>query len=156
MIASHKPVNIFYFYDSVDRGLRDELDKHFINFKRQGLLTTWDDREITFAHRWTSIEEHVNEARIILFLLSPDFMLSDYSERAEVKRALERHRAGEARVIPVLLRPVHFENSPFGNLQVLPADARPVTTWSNRDEAFFNISNNIRKVAEEIRRSIWI
>ena len=154
MINSDKPVNIFYFYDSADRGLRDELDKHFSNFKRQGLITTWDDREITLAYRVTAIEEHVNEAHIILFLLSPDFMASDYAERAEVQRVLKRHEAGEAHVIPVLLRPVHLDNSLFAKFQVLPSDGKPVTTWSNRDKAFFNISDNIRKVAMQIRKSV--
>jgi len=154
LINSNKPVNILCFYSSVDEGLYSELGKYLDLLKRQGLLNEiWLNHESTIVQQTTGIDEHVNEAHVILFLLSIDFLVSNYAERTEVKRALERHKAGEARVIPVILRPVHFENSPFGMLQVLPVNARAVTTWPNRDEAFFNISDCLRKVIVEIRSS---
>jgi tetratricopeptide (TPR) repeat protein len=67
-----------------------------------------------------------------------------------MKRALERHDAGEARVIPVILRAVDWKGAPFGKLQCLPTDAKPVTSWPNRDEAFRNVAQGIRKAVEEL------
>src|SRR4051794_12359795 len=86
-------------------------------------------------------------------LVSPDFMDSDYCYGIEMKRALERHEARDARVIPIILRPVHWEDAPFSKLQVLPTDGEPVMNWLNRDKAFLNITIGIRKVVKELLAS---
>jgi hypothetical protein len=90
-------------------------------------------------------------ARIILLLISADFIASDYCWDVEMKRAMERHECGAARVIPIILRPIDdWRNAPFSKLQALPKDARPVTTWPNQDEAFVDIARGIRAVAKEL------
>jgi len=91
----------------------------------------------------------LNTAQIILFLVSADFLASDYCYGIEVKRALERHQAGEARVIPIILRASDWGGAPFAKLQALPKDARPVTTFTNRDKAFMEIVEGIRRAVEE-------
>lgn len=62
---------------------------------------------------------------------------------------MERHEAGVARVIPVILRPCDWQGTPFGKLQALPSNAKPVVSWADRDEAFLNIAQGIRRAAEE-------
>src|SRR5207237_2712073 len=96
--------------------------------------------------------QHLNTARIILLLVSPDFIDSDYCYGVEMKRAMERHERGEARVIPVILRLVYWKKAPFGKLQALPTDAKPVTSpkWHSQDEAFFDVSEGIRTAVEEL------
>ena len=93
----------------------------------------------------------MNTAQIILLLVSPDFMASDYCYGIEMQRALERHDRGEARVIPIILRPVYWQGL-LGKLQALPTDAKPVmsSSWQFQDEAFFNVTEGIRKVVEQI------
>lgn len=100
------------------------------------------------------IEKHLDTADIILLLVSSDFMNSDYCYGIEMKRALERHERNEARVIPVILRPVHWQEAPFGNLQALPTDAKPVTDplWHNLDTAFYDVTEGIRVVVDEEER----
>ena len=83
-------------------------------------------------------------------LISPDFIVSDYCFSVEMKRAIERHERGEAYVIPIILRSVYCKQAPFVKLQALPTDAKPVTSWSNIDEAFFDIAEGIRLVCEEL------
>src|SRR5690349_4477995 len=83
-------------------------------------------------------------AQVILLLLSPDFLASDYCYGVEMQRALARHAAGEAQVIPILLRPVDWENAPFASLQCLPRDARPITQWKNQDEALVTVAKGLR------------
>jgi hypothetical protein len=77
-------------------------------------------------------------------------MASDYCNSVEMRRALDRHGLGEARAIPVILRPVDWQSSPIGKLQALPTDGRAVSNWKDREEAFMNIAQGIRKVVEEI------
>jgi tetratricopeptide (TPR) repeat protein len=76
-------------------------------------------------------------------------MVSDYCYGIEMQRALERHDLGEARVIPVILRHVYWQGV-LGKLQALPTDARPVKSWPDLDEAFYNVTEGIRKVIVEI------
>lgn len=145
-------VEVFYSYSHRDEKFRDELEKSLTMLKRDGIITGWHDRKIGGGEEWAgAIDEHINSARIILLLISADFLASDYCYDIEVKRAMERHEAGEALVIPVILRPVDWSSAPFGKLQGFPKDAKPITKWSNRDEAFKDVALGIRKVAEKLR-----
>jgi hypothetical protein len=90
----------------------------------------------------------VQTAHIVLLLVSADFLASNYCYDIEVTRAMARHEAGEARVIPIILRPVDWQSAPFGQLQALPKDGRPVRSWPDPDEAFLDIALGIRSVAE--------
>ena len=144
-------IEIFFSYAREDELLRDELAKQLRNLERLGFITVWHDRNISAGTEWASeIDARLNTAQIILLLISPDFMNSDYCYSGEMERALERHAIGEARVIPILLRPVLWKDTPFSTLQVLPRNGNPVTNWHNRDEAFFEIATEIRSVIVEL------
>ncbi len=145
-------LEVYFSYADKDEDLRKELENHLSVLKQQGLITGWHRRNISAGMEQASeINAHLNTAHIILLLISPDFIASDYCHNVEVKRALERHNAGEARVIPVVLRPVYWKGASFGELEALPANGKPVTSWSNHDEAFLAVAEGIRKVIEELR-----
>ncbi len=72
-----------------------------------------------------------------------------YCYGLEMQRAMKRHILYEARVIPIILRHVYWQGAPFGKLQALPKDAKPVTDWRNREKALFNVAEGIRKAVEE-------
>jgi tetratricopeptide (TPR) repeat protein len=147
-----EPLEIFYSYAHEDERLRDELEKHLSGLKRQGFITDWHDRDITAGSEWKdAIDDHLESAHIILLLISPDFLASDYCHDVEMTRALERQEKNEARVIPIILRPVDWDGVPFSKLQCLPKNAEPVTLWKNEDAAFMDIAKGIRKAAAEIR-----
>jgi tetratricopeptide (TPR) repeat protein len=146
------PIKIFFSYSHRDEGLRDELSKALSALKREGAIVEWYDRMIGAGERWAEkIAGQIEEAQIILLLISQDFMASDYCHEIEMKRALERERDGEAVVIPVILRACDWKGSPFEHLDALPTDALAVTSWKNQDEAFVNVALGIRKVAEGLR-----
>src|SRR4051812_2446839 len=112
---------VFYSYAREDEKLRDALMTHLAVLKKQGLIKEWFDREVGPGAEWKKeIDVRLNAAHIILLLISPEFIASDYCYDVEAKRAIERHEAGEARVIPIILRPAMWEGSPFGHLQALP------------------------------------
>src|SRR5258708_8371840 len=101
-----------------------------------------------------AIDTHPNSDHLILILISPDFMASDYCFGVEMKRALERHQAGICRVVPILLRPTFWEDAPFSSLQLLPSDARPITRWPDRDEAFQDITTEINRTIKDLLNSL--
>lgn len=144
-------IEVFFSYAHEDEKLRDELEKHLKLLQRQGVIKTWHDREISAGTEWAGeIDAHMDTANIILLLISADFLASDYCYDIELTRAMERHAAQEARVIPVILRDVDWKGTPFGRLQALPKDALPVNNWPDRDQAFADIARGIRKAVEEL------
>jgi tetratricopeptide (TPR) repeat protein len=145
-------VHVFISYAHEDERLRDRLADHLALLKRQGMISDWYDREISAGTEWKGkISSQLDTSQIILLLISSDFIASEYCYDVEMTRALERHDAGLARVIPIFLRPVDLHGVPFSKLQGLPADARPVTKWRNRDEAFADIAKGIREAVEAVR-----
>ena len=142
-----KPIILFYSYSHRDEDLRNELAKHLTVLKRAGLIEEWYDRKIMPGEEWDGqISAHLNEAQVILLLISVDFLASKYCFDIETKRALERHQANTARVVPIILRPVHWKLAPFAALQALPKNARAVTEWPNQDQAFVNVCEGILAV----------
>ncbi len=148
-------VEIFVSYVRADETLRSELAKHLKPMKREGLITDWyaDNVEAGGEQKKES-KAHLDTARIILLLVSPDFLASDYHYDFEMARALERHNAGTARVIPIMLKQTEgWEQTEFHKLLALPRDGRPVKQWSDRDEAFAKIAREIRVVAEKLKNA---
>src|SRR5258708_14759705 len=146
-----KAVEIFYSYAPADEKLRNELEKHLKHLTRQHQITGWYANKIGAGKESAEeIDTHFNNARIILLLISPDFMASDYCYGVEVQQAMERHEAGEVRVIPILLRQVDWQGALFAKLQPLPAGGKAITSWSNRDEAFFDVAQGIRQAVNEL------
>jgi tetratricopeptide (TPR) repeat protein len=152
MTAPARALEIFYSYAHEDEGLRQRLQTHLGVLKHQQLISEWHDREIRAGEEWAKqLRVHLDTADIILLLVSPDFLNSEYIHSVEMKRALERHNAGEARVIPIILVPVYWKDTPFSKLSVLPRDGKPVVSsfWHTLDEAFFDIAEGISKVVKE-------
>ena len=142
--------SLLFSYSHKDEALRDQLEIHLTMLKRQGVISTWHDRRLIAGdHVDQGISRELEAADIILLLVSPDFLASEYCYGIEMMRALERHEAGEARVIPVILRPCDWQQAPFGKLLAAPKDGKPVTKWANADEAFLDVANAIRAAAHK-------
>lgn len=142
-------IEIFYSYSHKDEALREELDMHLSLLKRQKLITGWFDRKIEAGQEFEpEILQRLNSASVILLLVSPAFIASDYCYEKEMGRAMERYEKEGARVIPIILRPCDWHKTPFGKLNALPKDGKPVISWPNRDEAFLDVAKGIRRVVE--------
>lgn len=151
---SSEPLKLFYCYAHEDKTLRDELDTHLSGMKRQNLIKVWYDREILAGTDWEQeINTHLSTAHIILLLVSARFLASDYCYGIEMQKALQRDKAGTARVVPILLRPVDWEDAPFSHLQILPTGAKPVTRWTDHNDAFEDIARGLRKVVKQLQVS---
>ncbi|MFF9216237.1 TIR domain-containing protein [Streptomyces viridosporus] len=152
--ALTRPARMFISYSHRDDEFRSQLEKHLSTLRYRGLLDSWSDRQIRPGDDWAgSIDENLESADIILLLVSADFLASEYCRDVEMRRALERHREGTARVVPVVLRACDWNGFPFGSFQALPRDGRPVTAWPNPDEAFTDIAVWLRTTLEDIAQS---
>jgi internalin A len=152
-LGIRRGVRVAFSYSHKDEELRDQLETHIKLLQRQGIISTWHDRRIVAGENWAdAIDDSFNRADLILLLVSADFLASDYCYQSEMALALAREAKGEARVLPILLRACDWNDAPFGSLQGLPKDMKPITSWANRDEAFAEVAHGIRKVAKEILR----
>lgn len=146
-------VEVFCSYAHEDEVWRQKLETHLSLLRRQGLITLWHDRLIVSGTDWVhAIDLHLETASIILLLVSAHFFASDYCYGIEMQHALKRHEAGEAHVIPLLVRPVDWKNAPFAHLQILPTNARPLSTWQDEDIALTDIVAGIRHMLEDLPR----
>src|SRR5258708_39265386 len=127
MNAPPAPAALFYSYSHRDEDLRRKLETHLAPLRREGVFGEWHDHMIGAGTEWKGqIDAHLNAAKVILLLISADFLASDYCYDVEMMRALERQANDEARVIPIILRPVDWQNAPFAKLQVLPTAGKPI------------------------------
>lgn len=146
--------NVFFSYSHHDEGLRDQLETQLAMLKHQGIIETWHDRRIGAGREIdAAIDKHINQDEIILLLVSPDFIASNYCYNIEMRRALDRHDAGEAIVIPVILRACEWHHAPFGKLLATPRDGKPITQWPDRDEAFLQVAKAVREAATRYQSS---
>lgn len=148
-----RPVEVFYAYSHADEMLRQTLENHLAALQHQNIIHGWYDREIAAGDiRETTVKQHLDNAQLILLLISPDFLASDECYQMALY-ALERHAQNQAKVIPVLLRPADMSRLPFIHLSPLPSNAQPVTLWTNQDVAFVDIAKGIRQIAERLSNS---
>jgi len=141
--AKPKPRSVFYSYSHKDEDLRDELDTHLKLLKREGFISTWYDRGIPPGDEWDHvINKNLNTAEVILFLVSQNFLASEYCRDIEMRRAMERYEKHEAIVIPIILKPCVWTSEPFAKLQALPKNCRPLVEWP--DTGFARVSEELR------------
>jgi hypothetical protein len=119
--------------------------------EREGLVSAWHDREIPPGTDWAEeVSDRLESADIVLLLLSADFLASDYCYSIEMNRALERQAEGKTAVVPVILRPVHWQEGVLAALTPLPAAGKAVVSWDDRDAAFAEVVKGIRQIAHRI------
>jgi DNA-binding response OmpR family regulator len=153
--AESRALKVFFSYSHKDERLRDRLDAHLSTLRHMGIIHSWHDRKITAGtHVDQAIDAQLEKADLILLLISADFLASDYCYRKEMQQALARHGTKEARVIPIILRPVDWEGSPFAHLMAVPADGKPITSFTNRDLGYLSAAKEIRRAAEDLSSNL--
>lgn len=148
-----RQVRIAFSYSHKDEELRDQLEIHLKLLQRQAVIRTWHDRRILAGEEWRcAIDEAFAQADVILLLVSSDFIASEFCYEAEMRTALDRHRRGDAIVIPILVRACDWASAPFADLQGLPLPMRPIASWENRDEAWLTVVNGIKDAVERLQQ----
>lgn len=144
---------VFCSYSHEDKDYQDSLAKHLAALRRVGVIELWYDKEIRAGDKWSDeISESLEKADIILLLVSANFISSDYCFTIELKRAIELHESRQATAIPIIIKPCdwHIITS-LAELQALPEKGRPVSSWSQQDEAWTDVSKGIRNTIEKLK-----
>lgn len=145
------PFDMFISYSHKDQAMREDLETHLAVLRRQDLIRHWYDGDIVPGAEWGPLTlEQLNNAHIILLLISARFIASEFCYSIELQAAMARHDAGKARVIPILLYSCDWSDTPFAKLKALPLDGKPVDDWSSRDKALTDVVKGIRRVIQHL------
>jgi hypothetical protein len=141
-------MNAFVSYSHQDAAMLDLLHKHLSQLQRDKIITTWTDRDIdTGAPLNPTIAAALTKSKLFLALLSPDYLASHYCYDVEFNKAQERQDKGDLIIVPIIIEPCDWLNSPFSQLKAVPRDGKPISTWDNRNTAFLDVIQNLRRLA---------
>lgn len=139
-------VKVFISYAHKDEAHKDALIEHLTTLRRNGIISEWHDRKIVPGENWKNqISENLEQAELILFLVSSTFLASDYCFEVEFGRALAKHEEGSAQLIPIIIRSCDWKTTNLNPFQGLPKDAQPITTWTDQDAAWLNVVDGIKR-----------
>lgn len=142
-------MKIFISYSNKDELFNEQLINHLSTLQRKEVIDGWCDKQLLPGENWDEeIKKALHECDLILFLVSPDLLSSDYIYNTELKISLERYEKGEVKIVPIILRPCFWRESEFGRLQALPKGAKALTTWDNIDEGYLSITEGLVKIIE--------
>ncbi len=146
-------LQVFVSYSHKDETFKDDFDTAVVMLRRNELIESWYDGDVEAGKELDKeISSHMKAANIIILLASPSYLASKYCYDIEMKRAMLRHEAKTARVIPIILRPCEWQDAPFGKLKALPKDGKPIAKWADRDEAFLDVARELRRVVLELKK----
>lgn len=138
----------FISYSHHDKDALGRLHVHLRNLTRDGSIATWYDRDILAGSNIdANIDQELETADLFLLLISPDFIASDYCVEREMTRALQRHDAGDARVVPVILEECDWRAmKQLKKLKAIPTDGKAISTWANPNTAYLNVVQELRRI----------
>lgn len=150
---SNQVLKIFLSYAQDDEKGKNMLLEHLSPLKRQGLIESWDNRQIgAGSERRQEILKHFNAADLILCLISSSFINSEYCYTVEMRLAWERRETKGVMIVPILLRTVNWQTTPFKELEIIPRDHRAIMDYPKRDKAFTEVVYEIEKVINALNR----
>ncbi len=149
--ARRNPVTMFVSYAHEDAVLRKRLYDHLGGLRAANLIKDWYDGEIIAGSSWAGeIRARMSEAEIVILVVTAAFLGSDFIRRVEMQDALERHRRGTAKVIPVIMRPVYWQDTDLSELQALPQDSEAVTSWADEDAALADVARGVGRAVRAV------
>ena len=144
-----RKIRIFMSYSHKDRDMKGELYNHLAALRHNEKVEVWQDSELLGGDEFDpEIADQLVKADIILLLISVDFNNSQYIWQKELNMAMQRHREGTARVVPIILRDCDWTGLPYSGLNALPLDGKPVTSYALRDTAYTEIAKQLRRIVD--------
>src|SRR5205809_2078711 len=139
----------FISYSHKDSTMLEFLHKHLIQLQRDRLISAWTDNEIPAGGKISkSISKELNSSELFVALVSPDYIASGYCYNVEFDAALKLEEKGEITIVPVIIEPCDWLNTPFKEFKALPKDGKAISLWENKNTAFLDVAQNIRRVLQ--------
>ncbi len=155
MSLADTPLRLYCSYSHRDAEFLQELLPHLKSLERRRMIQLWYDRMLPAGEAWqAAIAQELNRADIFLLLISADYLASDSVWTYELPQIIERRDRDHIRVVPIILRPTSWNDSPVGQLQALPKDALPVSQWKDRDMAWKSVVEGIEQIVRQRRGEI--
>ncbi len=143
-----KPVTIFISYSHKDASFLQELLTFLKPYEKNKTISVWTDKDIVAGQQWNElIKANLNRSEVILFLVSPDFLASDYINDTEIMNALENNKLI---IIPIIVRPIVMNLLQIKSFQVIPTGAKAVVEWDSRDQAWNDVITALKTVIDKI------
>lgn len=147
------PLKLFISYSHKDESFKDELKDELIVLERTGKIDIWDDRKLIVGSDFDKeILHQLEVADVVCLLVSRNFIRSEYIWSKEMKKAIQRHEEGTAKIAPIIISRVpNFNILPFANITALPTDAKPITTWEDPNAAWENVGYGITALINALK-----
>lgn len=129
-----------------DIAFRRDLEKHLRPLELTEQITIWHKDKLKAGDiSQQGLDALFYQAKLILLLISKNF-LSSTDCHVLMQAAMEQAKIQEARVIPIIISPCDWEDSPFSKLITLPRNHKPINQWENKDAAYLTVAKEIRNI----------
>lgn len=136
----------FISYSHKDEEALERLHTHLAVLQREKLINAWYDREILAGDVLDEvIKKELCECELFIPLVSPDFLASSYCYDTEMSSAMERHAKGEIRVVPVIVEPCEWLETPLRDYKAVPKDGKAISEWKNENTAYLDVVTELRR-----------
>ncbi len=137
----------FISYSHQDEGYLNLLHRHLAQLRRDNLIQDWTDKRILAGAKFDSqITSSLEDSQLFLGLISPDYLSSNYCYEKEFQTAREKQEQGVMIIVPIIVEPCDWKSTPFSDYKALPKDGKPVSEWSNKNNAMLDVIQNIRRL----------
>lgn len=141
-------MRLFYSYCHVDESYRERLEKFLVTLRDANKITEWHDRKILAGDEWKEdIKHNLEEADIILLLISQDFLTSSACKE-EISFAL--NPANKKITVPIILKPCMWLETQLKDIQAVPKDGKPIIEWDSVDSAWLDVAEKITRLVDSL------
>lgn len=142
-------IDAFISYSHADEKALERLHKHLAMLQREGDLNAWSDHKLLAGSKLDSeISAILEKSGLFLALVSPDYLASRYCYENEFQYALKLAEAGKIRIVPIILEPCDWRESPFTQFMALPKDGKPISEWTNQNNAYLDVVTGLRRILQ--------
>lgn len=153
--AAAPQLQVFWSYAPADAPLRDELARHLeVQLGRSAGQACRDLLLAPGGSREAAVAQRLAAAHVIIILLSADYLADDRLDCQELRPALARHDAGDALVVPIVLRACELADTPLAGRVLLPKDGLPVVAWPDRDVVLQAVAQQLQTLLGRLRASL--
>jgi len=146
---THNKPLVFISYSHNDRKWVDSLIIHLKPLGHSVSLDIWEDSRITPGAKWRrEIGRALSKAAVAIFLVSPDFLASEFVMDEEVASLIQDAEMKGVIIIPLLVRPSLFRQSILQGFQSINSPEIPLSGVSSykRDEVFVKLAMTVETV----------